>query len=160
MLEQMDFPLVSVAFSYDAFHPLDAQKVDSIGVTLPHYGLIPRILTTNDTRDPTTWKATGPGQVLNRNATATRHDYKGQGIMAGLAQWLMREADHRGFRGIQIAVLSDAVTHVWSTAELPCKGSVVSEFHTSTWRDEDGKLAFEPAQQRVYEMLCRFETET
>jgi hypothetical protein len=69
--------------------------------------------------------------------------------MAGLARWLMREADARGFRGIQIEALADAVTHVWSTAEPPYKGQVISEFHTDTWKDENGNLAFAPSHQRI-----------
>lgn len=149
LLEQMDFPLVSVALSYDAFNPLDMKKMDPLLAALPHFGLIYHILEEGDTRDPETWKAKGPNEVLLRNATSTRRDYEGEGIMAGLARWLMREADARGFRGIQIEAVADAVTHVWSTAELPYKGAVVSEFRTDTWKDEKGIFAFAPAHQRI-----------
>jgi hypothetical protein len=61
---------------------------------------------------------------------------------------LMREAEGRGFRGVQIECLHDAVTHVWSKPQEPFKGEVVSEFDMATWRDEEGKLAFEPSKQR------------
>lgn len=149
MLKQMDFPLVSVAMSYDSINPLDMEKMKSLVDCLPAFGAIYGILMANDTRDPESWKATGPRQVLFRNATSTRHDYEGQKIMSGLARWLMREADQKGFRGIQIECVADAVTHVWSTAEPPYKASVVSELHTKTWQDEEGKLGFAPADQRV-----------
>lgn len=61
----------------------------------------------------------------------------------------MREACGLGFRGIQIECLHDAVTKVWSQPPEPFKGGVVSEFHTATWTDEEGKKLFEPAEQRV-----------
>jgi hypothetical protein len=149
LLEQMDFPLVSVALSYDAFNALDMSKMKPLLACLPHFGLIYHILEEKDPRDLESWKPKGPREVLFRNATSTRRDYEGEGIMAGLARWLMREADARGFRGIQIEALADAVTHVWSTAEPPYKGQVISEFHTDTWKDENGNLAFAPSHQRI-----------
>ncbi|KAF2625804.1 hypothetical protein BU25DRAFT_111555 [Macroventuria anomochaeta] len=149
LLQQMDFPLVSVALSYDAFNTLDMSKMESLLAALPHFGLVYHILGERDPRDPESWKPKGPNEVLLRNATSTRRDYEGEGTMAGLARWLMREADARGFRGIQIEALADAVTHVWSTSEPPYKGVVISEFHTDTWKDEGGNIAFAPAHQRV-----------
>jgi hypothetical protein len=149
LLQQMDFPLVSVALSYDSFNALDMNKMKPLLATLPHFGLCYHILEEYDPRNPESWKAKGPNEVLFRNATATRHDYEGQGIMARLARWLMREACARGYRGIQIEAFADAVTHVWSTPETPYKGAVVSEFHTGTWKDEKGELAFAPAHQRI-----------
>jgi hypothetical protein len=129
LLTQMDFPLVSVALSYDAISSLDEEKMAPVVALLPQFETFYHVLAARDARDPSSWQATGPGQVL---ITSTRHDYEGQGIMSGLARWLMREAAQRGFRGIQIEALSDAVTHVWSTAEPPFMASVVSEFHTGT----------------------------
>lgn len=149
LLAQMDFPLVSIALSYDAFNHLDMTKLEPMLALLPHYGLTFHILGSRDQRDPASWEPTGPGQVLFRNATSTRHDYEGEGIMGAMARWLMREAAQKGYRGIQIECLADAVTHVWSTAEDPFKGSVISEFECETWTDEDGKLAFAPAKQRI-----------
>jgi hypothetical protein len=149
LLEQMDFPLVSVALSYDAHNKLDMSRVAPLVETLPHYAIVFRVLAERDPRDPQTWEATGPGQVLFRNATSTRHEYEGKGIMGALARWLMREADREGYRGVQIECLNDAVTHVWSKPEAPFKGGVVSEFSAAEWRDEEGKLAFEPSRQRI-----------
>ena len=149
LLQQMDFPLVSVALSYDAFNALDMVKMKPLLDVMPHFGLVYHILEERDSRNPETWKPKGPNEVLFRNATSTRRDYEGEGIMARLARWLMREADARGFRGIQIEALADAVTHVWSTAEPPYKGAVVSEFHTDTWKDEEGNLGFAPVHQRA-----------
>jgi hypothetical protein len=149
LLKQMDFPLVSIAMSYDGANPLDMSKMGDLINLFPQFGLIYHILSTKDTRDPESWKPTGPGQVLMRNGTATRHDYEGQGIMGGLARWQMRDAAEKGFRGIEIAGTSDAVKHVWSKVEEPYSAYVVSEFDMGSWRDEEGKLAFEPSKQNA-----------
>lgn len=149
LLKQMDFPLVSVALSYDTHNALDLDKMQPLLDSLPHFGLIYHILEEGDTRDPKSWKPTGPRQVLFRNATSMRRDYEGQGIMAGLARWLMREADATGFRSIQIEAVADAVTHVWSVPEPPYQGVVVSKFDTASWKDEEGNLAFDPAHQKI-----------
>lgn len=149
LLQQMDFPLVSVALAYDSFKALDMSKMEPLLAALPHFGHLFHILEENDPRDPESWKAKGPNEVLFRAATSTRRDYEGEGIMGAMARWLMREADAKGFRGIQIECVADAVTHVWSTAELPYQGKVVSEFHTDTWKDEHGNIAFAPSHQRI-----------
>lgn len=149
LLDQMDYPLVSIALSYDGANPLDMEKMKPLMDALPHFGLIYHILGEGDKRDPETWKPKGPREVLMRNATSTRHDYEGQGVMGGLARWLMREAAAKGYRGIQIEALNDPVTHVWSQPEEPFKGIVVSEFQLEEWKDEEGKFAFSPAKQRA-----------
>lgn len=149
LLQQMDFPLVSVALSYDAHNALDMSKMQPLLECLPHFGLLYHILEEGDSRDPESWKAKRPNELLLRNATSTRRDYEGEKIMAGLARWLMREADSRGFRGIQIECVADAVTHVWSAPEHPYRGTIVSEFHTDTHTDEAGSLPFAPAHQRI-----------
>jgi hypothetical protein len=146
-LQGMDFPLVSVAMSFDAHDAWDLQKLAPLLTALPHFGRIGGVLNSLDTRDPETWQATGPGQVLQRNATATRYDYLGQGLMSGLARWVMREAESKGFRGIQIVALDDAVAHVWGKPPAPYKGAVVSSFDMESWEDEKGEVAFKPSKQ-------------
>jgi hypothetical protein len=149
LLEQMDFPLVSVALSYDGADALDFDKMGPLLAVLPHFGAIYHVLEVLDPREKDSWAPKAHREVLMRNATSTRHDYEGEHIMAGMARWLMREADARGFRGIQIECVHDAVTHVWSKPPAPYKGTVVSEFHTGTYKDDEGKLPFAPAQQKV-----------
>jgi hypothetical protein len=145
LLEQMDFPLVSIALAYDAFNPLDMEKMSLLMASLPHFGLVYNALSSRDARDPLTWAPTGQNQVLLRAATATRSDYEGEGIMSGMARWLMREADTRGFRAIQIECVHDAVHHVWSNPPAPYKGTVVCEFQAATYKDENGAHPFQPA---------------
>jgi hypothetical protein len=149
LLKQMDFPLVSVALSYDGADPLDLDKMGPLLTTFPHFGPLYHVLDVLDPREKDSWAPKAHKEVLMRNATSTRHDYENEKIMAGMARWLMREADTRGFRGIQIECVHDAVTHVWSNPPAPYKGGVVSEFHTGTYKDDEGKLFFAPAQQRI-----------
>lgn len=149
LLEQMDFPLVSVALSYDGADPLDMEKMGPLMAVLPHFGLIYHALEDLDPRNKESWAPKAHKEVLMRNATSTRHDYEGEKIMAGMARWLMREADARGFRGIQIECVHDAVTHVWSGPPAPYTGGLVCDLHTGTFKDEEGKLVFAPAQQRI-----------
>jgi len=145
LLEQMDFPLVSVAMSYDAINPLNMDKMGRLIGALPIFGVFYYVLASRDTRDPTTWAPTAEKQVLFRAATATRPDYEGEGLMSGLARWLMREADARGFRAIQIECAHEAVHHIWSKAPAPYKSVIVSECQTATYEDENGEKPFLPA---------------
>lgn len=149
LLEQMDLPLVSIALSYDGTNALDMEKMGPLMACLPHFGLIYDILAEGDPRDPKSWKAKGPGEVLMRNATSTRCDHEGKSVMSGMARWLMREAAAKGYRGIQIECLADAVTYVWSHPEEPFKGGVVSEFQLAEWKNEKGEEAFAPTKQRA-----------
>jgi len=150
LLQKMDFPLVSIALSYDGFTPLDPKKMAPIIRAWPGFDILYGVLEARDPRAPESWKPTAPGQVLMRNATSTRHDYEGEGIMAAMARWLQREAAAMGFRGIQIECVSDAVTHLWSKgAQDGFKGWVVSEFECVDLEDAEGRKPFERARQRV-----------
>lgn len=137
LLEQMDFPLVSIALAYDSFNPLDPAAMGPLLTSLPQTKDIFGILAALDPRDPTTWQATGPGQVLFRNATNTRHDYEGLGLMSKMAREMMFTSAEQGFRAIQIECMNNPVTHVWSHPPPPFKGELISEFQTRTYEEED-----------------------
>ena len=139
LVKQMDFPLVSVALSYDGVKPLDFAKLDSLLVCLPAFATVFSELNKYDPRDPASWKATGPRQVLMRNATSTREDYEGHKIMKKQAHWLMRQAASLGFRGINIECAHSAVNHVWANAPKPFKSHSVSEFNSWEAQEKDEK---------------------
>jgi hypothetical protein len=153
LLEQMDFPLVSIALAYDGFNALDIEKMGPVIQVLPGFGQIYAILMNGDKRDPDTWKAKAEGELLLRNATSTRHDYEGKGLMRKMAEYMMRVTAAKGFRAIQIETLSDGVCKVWSEPPPPFKAEIVCDFHTSTaeWEDENGvkSFPFRPAEQRL-----------
>ncbi|KIY03167.1 uncharacterized protein Z520_01634 [Fonsecaea multimorphosa CBS 102226] len=161
LLQQMDFPLVSVALAYDGLHELDMEKIMPLIECLPLFGAVYHVLEESDPREAASWKPTGEKQVLMRNATSTRHDAEGNGIMKALAQFLMRYAAEQGFRGIQIECLADAVTKVWSQPPAPFKSTIVAEFNTQDYEEEvevDGvKKKVKPfgeAKQRATKVYC------
>ncbi|KAF2732584.1 hypothetical protein EJ04DRAFT_578236 [Polyplosphaeria fusca] len=158
LLQQMDFPLVSVALSYDSIDALDMEQLAPLLAVLHRFELAYHILDERDQRDPESWKATARGQVLFRNATSTRREYEGQGIVGGMARWLMREAAGMGFRGIQIECFHDAVRRVWSRAEEPFRGVVVSEFECAEWRNEEGGLEYKPVKQNMSKVYVDLRT--
>jgi len=141
LLEQMDFPLASVALAYDGINELEMAKVMPLIETMPQFGIVYAELLAGDKRDPTSWKPKGPGEVLLRNATSTRAEYEGQGLMKKLAQWLMREAAGRGFRGVQIECAHDAVTKTWLNPPEPFHAELISALETKDYvkEDEEGK---------------------
>jgi hypothetical protein len=146
LLQQMDFPLVSVALSYDAINPLDMAEMGPLIEALPLFGTLYHYLHILDTRNPSIYTSKAAGEVLFRNATSTRQDYVDHHLMSGTARWLMREAALKGFRAIQIEALHDRVTKVWSEPEKPFRGEIVSRVDMGNFEDE-GKKPFEPATQ-------------
>jgi hypothetical protein len=139
LLEQMDFPLCSVALAYDGINELELPKMMPMIETLPLFATVYHELETIDSRDPKSWKPTGPKEVLMRNATSTRADYEGEGLMKGLAQWLMRQANENGFRGVQIECAHDAVNHVWLNPPQPFSAELIGKFDTGAYTQEDGE---------------------
>ncbi|KAL3953961.1 hypothetical protein ACCO45_011917 [Purpureocillium lilacinum] len=158
LLEQMDFPLASVALAYDSFQPARHGQDGRADRGAARVSDLYTILGSRDRRDPEAWKAKAPGEVLFRNATSTRHDYEGMGIMGITARYMMREMAKQGFRGIQIECAADAVNYVWSNPPAPFKGEVVSDFDMGTYEEEgeDGQKRnpFYPSKQRATKVYC------
>ena len=151
LLQQMDFPLVSVATAYDGSQPLDMSRMMPMIEVIPLFATLYQALESLDKRDPATWKAQGPGEVLMRNGTSTRADYEGRGLTRKLANWQMREAAALGYRGIQIECVHDAVTRTWLHPPKPFKSELIGKLDMATYEEEneEGKKVhpFEPAKQ-------------
>lgn len=151
--DQMDFPLLSVAMAYDGVHHLEMPKLKPLIATLPAFGTMYGILAQRDPRDPKSWEATAPGQVLLRNATSTKPGEEGKGFMKTLARYMMRKAAEEGFRAIQIECAHDAVIHVWSNPPSPFKGHRISELNCWTYEatNEDGTTSYpmRPSKQDI-----------
>ncbi|KAK4934483.1 hypothetical protein LTR10_024265 [Elasticomyces elasticus] len=129
LLEQMDFPLISIAMSYDGINELDFGKMGPLMAILPAFGTIYGMVIEKDPRKDS-WKPTRPKQVLLRNATSTRHDAEGKGLTRKLADFLMRYAAEEGFQSIQIETAHDAVCKTWSNPPAPFKSTVICDFNT------------------------------
>lgn len=141
LLEAMDFPLVSIALSYDGIDALDSTRMAPLIATLPVFGTCYDELDNLDPRPLDSWRpAKRRGEILMRNATSTRHEYEGKGVMGALARYLMRDAAGRGYKAINIECFNDAVTHVWSEPPSPFKGEIIASFRTDEYEEEhDGK---------------------
>lgn len=122
----MDFPLVSVALAYDQINALDMSKIEPPIQVLPLFGTVYHAFDLLNKRDKSSWSATAPRQVLMRNTTSTRREYKGQGLIKGLAFFLMREAKEQGFRAINIEALNDTVSYVWLNPPKPSASELVA----------------------------------
>lgn len=158
LLGQMDFPLVSIALSYDGINPLDKDKMKPLIQGLPLFATALVAIEGCDKRDPASWKAKSPGELLLRNGTSTRHDYEGLGVMKALAHFVMLDAAKKGFKAIQIETAHDAVNHVWMNPPGPFRAELVAELDTKTYEQSDGVKCkpFAPSQQvmtRVYVTL-------
>ncbi|KAI3392458.1 hypothetical protein diail_5674 [Diaporthe ilicicola] len=153
LLEAMDFPLVSIALSYDGADPLDGARMGPLVATLPVFGTVYHHLDELDPRPLESWRpAKRRGEILMRNATSTRREYEGKGLMGALARYLMRDAAAKGYKAIDIECLNDAVTHVWSEPPSPFKGEIIASFKCDEYEeDEDGKKVnpFAPSKQLV-----------
>jgi hypothetical protein len=64
LVEEMDFPLVSVALATDAFYPYDPAKIKPWVDILPTSPLASQITGYLDKRNKETWEPTAPGQLL------------------------------------------------------------------------------------------------
>ncbi|KAI0141891.1 hypothetical protein GGR57DRAFT_395706 [Xylariaceae sp. FL1272] len=156
LLGQMDFPLVSVALAYDGANILDIDELMPFFEAYPAFALIAEGLTDVESGDAAVRQATRPGQILLRNATSTRADYEGCGLMKLAAHEMMKRAQKQGFRGIQIDATHPAVTHVWSKPPAPFRGEIVSqlEANTLTDEDEDGNTIYPLEDAKVQVTRC------
>ncbi|KAK6812162.1 hypothetical protein RU639_011961 [Aspergillus parasiticus] len=137
LVDQMDFPLVSVAMSYNGSNQLDLDRLKPLFGVLPLFPKVLQRLVEIDSRGEVT---THEGTLM-RNGTSTRADYEGYGLMKRMAHWLMRDAARKGFKGIEIPCFHDAVIGVWSNPPAPFRGEIVAQLNIKDQEevDEDGK---------------------
>ncbi|KAF7587964.1 hypothetical protein BBP40_006472 [Aspergillus hancockii] len=138
LVEQMDFPLVSVAMSYNGANPLDMERLKPLFASLPLFPVIIQRLIERDSRG----EVKDHEGVLMRNGTSTRADYEGFGLMKKMAHWLMGEAARMGFKGIEIPCFHDAVIGVWENPPAPFRAEIVAvtNFKDEEVVGEDGKI--------------------
>ncbi|KAE8150755.1 hypothetical protein BDV25DRAFT_153810 [Aspergillus avenaceus] len=149
LLEQMDFPLVSVALSYNGATPLDLPRVKPLFASLPLFPHLLKQLDESDSRG----KIDDHTGVLMRNGTSTRADYEGFGLMKRTAHWLMGEAKALGFKGVEIPCFHDAVIRTWSNPPSPFKGEVVASLNVKDFVVDEGTT--EVACSSVDQALAR-----
>ena len=132
LLEQMDFPLVSVHLSYDEGAGRDHAEWAPIVGLMPLFGNLFRTMAELDPRDPASWRPASTGEVLVRGGTATRADYGGRGLARAAAHWLMHEAAAAGYRAVQIGLAHPAMHHIWMNPPPPFTAELICSFNTAT----------------------------
>lgn len=138
--DALDFPIVGFGLSYDKFVPGDPKGWEAAASALPMNAPIDTFFKAHDPRPPGSWEPTAPGQVIERVGSGTREGYHGQGLMKGLANFIMLEMKSRGYRAIQINCGAPQVHHVWTNPPKPFRGSTIGAF--ANWifeTEEDGK---------------------
>ncbi|EQL01068.1 hypothetical protein G6O67_002443 [Ophiocordyceps sinensis] len=150
--EGMDFPIVSVSQWYDAGAAGDAAIWALRRRAAPMYCLTSDMLDDRDTSFPQDARTpTGPGQVLEDKGTSTLEGHGGQGLMKGLAHFVMKEMKARGFRGFSITCMAPQVHHVFTHPPEPFKGVTVVEMtlRDHEIKDEKGQLYRPLAKSKV-----------
>jgi hypothetical protein len=141
LLEQMDFPLVSVAMSKDAAAPKSTAPVGikSWGEIVDGHKDISPGLRAGDGRPMSVWAPGAEGEVVRRSGTHTRGDHAGRGLSKALAHHVMREIAARGYGAILIHTAGDAVNRVWLNPPAPFRAEEISSFKTADFVKEDGE---------------------
>jgi hypothetical protein len=141
LLEQMDFPLASVALAYDGVDPFDLTKLGDLVAALPAIlfglGTMDRL----DPRDKELRKPKVRGEVLFRCGTSTRRDYEGNGLAKSLAHHEMYHVATLGWKAIEIQTANDGVYHIWTNPPPPFKAELILKVSTADLEGEvDGKM--------------------
>ncbi|KAK0651046.1 hypothetical protein B0T16DRAFT_320923 [Cercophora newfieldiana] len=142
LLEQMDFPLVSIAMAWDAAEPgRDGSEWGPAVAAMPRLGTLFTEIEKNDKRDVAIWKPKEMGQVIYRGGTSTRADYEGQGLAKVLAHWCLWRWREQGFRGMQAGVAHRAVVRIFTNPPEGMRGEVVAVLDTKGYEEvgEDGE---------------------
>ena len=114
LLEQMDFPLVSVALAYDPVAtPFELEKFQPIFDALPLFPKLVGVTEGCDIRPPEERKPKEVGECLYRCGTATRADYERKGLARALAAHLMSEAKKAGFKATQVGTVNNRLNEIW-----------------------------------------------
>ncbi|KAI3327275.1 hypothetical protein HD806DRAFT_388404 [Xylariaceae sp. AK1471] len=143
LLDAMDFPLVSIALSYDKANPMPPEVLADSVQLIPEQTYMRMLAPTASSPDEKKKKTEEPnkGEVLARGGTATRRDYSGQGLMKSLSHFVMHEAHARGFKRIEVTVASEAVSRVWRNPPAPYRAEIVAQTDIRQGEIEvDGKI--------------------
>ncbi|KAK0657746.1 hypothetical protein B0T16DRAFT_425878 [Cercophora newfieldiana] len=144
LLEQMDFPLVSVAVAFDGLKKPDTSLYDPIIELIPIFGKLTQAMDAGDIRKPEERKPRLLGEMLFRFGTATRPDYAKHGLAKGLGHWLLKEAARHRFLGMQIGVAHAALEKVFMNPPAPFTAKIVSDVNLAEFEVEEDGVKVKP----------------
>ncbi|KAI2701455.1 hypothetical protein DTO012A7_1018 [Penicillium roqueforti] len=119
--------------AYDGIDELDMVQIKPLIATLPLFETLYHGLEERDQRDPASWRP--------RTGTDSQR-YQPRPIL--FRPWAYEDVGGRndetlGDRrvpGVQIESVSMAVEKVWSKPPAPFKGTIIAQFHTTTFEEE------------------------
>jgi hypothetical protein len=131
MIEAMDFPLVSLALSYDMFHPRTADFEPSLLEVIPMNPSLMMHLADVPDLPSRLVQPTEVGRTLCRTGTVTKPGYERKGLMTALNRFVILEARDKGFKNIMIgtsALAGMAVHRVYTNPPSGCRSNVLHRF--------------------------------
>lgn len=143
MIENMDFPLVSVALSYDFFNQRKADFEPSILKILPLHPSVMELLGKgapgpSDPRWPRKY-----GEVVCRTGTVTKPGYEGRGLMTALNKFVMLEMKSQRYRNLIIGTAGNgmSVHHVYTNPPEGCTSQILHHYDVEAMelKDEHGR---------------------
>jgi hypothetical protein len=152
MRDSMDFPLVCMALSVDAFAPGDARARREMLSLIPLQQQLSSFLaslsadssggkTKGKHKTSALLTPTDYGQVLVRSGCVTRLGYEGQGLATALNHFVMLEAKAWGFKGIKVALNSASLLRSsYSNPPPGCRTEILAhwDFEDIEMHDEYG----------------------
>lgn len=142
LLDQMDFPLASIAMAYDDGDPTrDGSEWAPLVACLPRFSTLFHVIMQGDGSGTEVKKPESTGQVIERGGTSTRHDYEGRGLAKALGHCVLYEWANQGFRIMQIGAANQGVVNIFTKPPAPFKGEIVGRLKTLQYEEEeeDGK---------------------
>ncbi|KAK1752626.1 hypothetical protein QBC47DRAFT_432234 [Echria macrotheca] len=141
LIEQMDFPLASIAMAYDAGDPTrDGTEWAPLVACLPRFATLFHVIMEGDGRDPEAKKPKSMGVVVERGGTSTRRDYEGRGLAKAMGHFVLYEWANQGFRVMQVGAANQGVVNIFTKPPAPFKGEIVARMKTLEYEEEvDGE---------------------
>jgi hypothetical protein len=135
LIEQMDFPLVSIAMAYDAGDPTrDGSEWAPLVACHPRFATMFHIIMEGEN------KPKSKGQVIERGGTSTRHDYEGRGLAKAMGQFVLYQWANEGFRIMQMGAANQGVVNIFMNPPAPFKGEIAARMKTLEYEEEaDGE---------------------
>ena len=141
MIEGMDFPLVSLALTYDFFYQRKADFEPPMLELIPLHPQVMMLLGQADPRPSESWLPHAAGEVVCRTGTVTKPGYERQGLMGALSKFVILQLKHFGFRGLIIGTAGSAVHRVYTEPPNGVKSTVLHHYDVEAMEleEQDGR---------------------
>ncbi|KAI0144265.1 hypothetical protein GGR57DRAFT_482558 [Xylariaceae sp. FL1272] len=144
----MDFPLVCMALSCDAFAPVDPRVMQNVNELMPLQAQLNAFLSSasddfgKGKGKATRGSVTDYGQILSRFGCVTRLGYENRGLATALNRFVMLEAKAWGFRGIRVGTGNASVLRFWMDPPKGFQSEIVAHwnFEDIEMQDEEGRV--------------------